>query len=322
MAIDVRAAAARDRTLAAGARWSRHVVLMAIALGLVVTMLPTGAAEILNLGLVGLGLLAGLPHGSIDHRIAVSLSGQRMAMVVLVYAGIASFSWVLLTTAGPIALLAILSLSVAHFGLGELEAVRADTGWRPTPAIAIAIGAAGTGALLLPLARSGEQLADVAAAVSPTLAVPLGNPAVRAGLAGLWVLAAMVAGAAALRAGHGVVALDIVIVGALGALAPPMVAFTVWFGGWHALRHYARLLTVDPGCTHLLAEGNAGRGVAALARAAAWPTLAAAAVLAALVVAAHSADDPTAAIGATIILLLALSMPHMLIVLWLDRTSP
>jgi Brp/Blh family beta-carotene 15,15'-monooxygenase len=322
MAIDVRAAAATGRTLAAGARWSRHVVLAAIGLSLVVTTVPAGTAETLDLVLVGLGLLAGLPHGSIDHRIAVSLSGQRMSVVVLVYAGVAAGSWVLLTTAGPIALLAILSLSVAHFGLGELEILRAVTGWRPSQAIATAIGVAGTGALLLPLARSGVQLADVAEAVSPSLAIPLGNPFLRAGLAGMWVLAAVVVAAAAVRAGHAGVALDVAIVGALGALAPPLVAFTVWFGGWHAVRHYARLLTVDAGCAHLLADGQVGRGVAVLARAAAWPTLAAAAVIAVLVLAAASADDPTAAIGTTIVVLLALSVPHMLIVMWLDRTCP
>ena len=56
--------------------------------------------------------------------------------------------------AGPLALVAVLALSVAHFGLGELEVVRATTGWRPGRAVAVAIGVAGTGALLLPLARA------------------------------------------------------------------------------------------------------------------------------------------------------------------------
>lgn len=322
MASDVRAAAAAGHTLAAGARWSRYVVLAVAGLCLVATNLPAGARAILDLVLVGIGLLAGLPHGSIDHRLAVSLSGQRMSVVVLGYAGVTAGSWVLLSTAGPIALLVILLLSVAHFGLGELEIVRTVTGWRPTRVVAAAIGVAGTGALLLPLARSGEQLADVAGAVSPSLAVALGNPAVRVGLAGVWLIAAVVVGAAAVRAGHVGIASDVAIVGALGALAPPLVAFAVWFGGWHALRHYARLLTVDADCAHFLAEGEVGRGVTTLARAAMWPTLAAAAVIALLVLVAAAADDPTAAIGTSIVALLALSVPHLLIVMWLDRTSP
>ncbi len=46
-------------------------------------------------------------------------------------------------------------------------------------AVAAAIGTAGTGALLLPLARAGDQLAAVAASISPDLGALLGSGAVR-----------------------------------------------------------------------------------------------------------------------------------------------
>jgi Brp/Blh family beta-carotene 15,15'-monooxygenase len=113
--------------------------------------------------------------------------------------------------------------------------------------------------------------------------------------------------------------LDIVLVGVLGAVAPPLVAFAVWFGGWHALRHCARLLTVDPPSAALIALGHPRRAVGGLARAARWPSLAAVVVLAALVVASATAADPAAAVGTTLVVLLALTVPHMLVVLGIDR---
>ncbi len=138
-------------------------------------------------------------------------------------------------------------------------------------------------------------------------------------VAGTWLLAAVVAIAAAARAERRAVVVDVLLVGALGLLAPPLVAFAVWFAGWHSLRHCARLLTVDPRSAGLLADGRPGAAVRALARLALWPTLAAVAALAALLVATAAAADPAQAVGGTLLVLLALTVPHMLVVLGLDQ---
>ena len=60
-----------------------------------------------------------------------------------------------------------------------------------------------------------------------------------------WVPLAAVAVSAALLAGRRGSALDVILIGALGLLTPPLAAFAVWFGGWHSLRHSARMLTRD-----------------------------------------------------------------------------
>lgn len=305
--------------VASGVRWSRRVTVATIAVALVGAALPGSAHDVLVLVLVAAGLLAGLPHGAIDHRLAARLTGWPTPVVAVAYAGVAGLTWVLLVKASAVALLPVLALSLLHFALGEVEVVRETTGWRPSRIAAAAVGIAGTGALILPLARSGTQLAGVAASISPALGVLLAAPVSRFGLAALWVTAAVVAAVSATRAHqHGVV-VDLVLVGALGALAPPLVAFAVWFGGWHALRHCARLLTVDERSAALLATGQTGRAVAALARDALWPSIAAVLVLAALVAATLTAADTVAAVGGTLLVLLALTVPHMVVVLWLDR---
>lgn len=320
MVSDIRTAVARPvDVVASGVRWSRRVVVGTLLVTLLATPLPTRAHEVLVLVLVAAGLLAGMPHGAVDHRVAARLTGWPTPVVGLAYAGAAALTWVLLVEVGAVVLLPVLALSLLHFALGELEVVRETTTWRPSRVAAAAFGLAGTGALVLPLARAGAQLSGVASAVSPALGPLLAAPTSRVALAALWVVAATVAGTSAVRAGQRGVLVDLVLVGALGLLAPPLVAFAVWFGGWHALRHSARLLTVDQPAAGLVAAGRPREAVRALARAALWPSLAAVLVLAGLLALTLTAADPVAAVGGTLLVLLALTVPHMVVVLWLDR---
>lgn len=307
--------------LSTSAVWSRWLM--------VGTVLATGGhlfgvpalSSSLVLAIVGLGLIAGIPHGAVDHLMATRLArGRSLAVIIGAYAGLAALVWVLLRWAGPTALAAVVVLSAIHFGLGELEVSRRLTGWRPSALPAIATVVAGSGALALPLARSGEQFSAVAAAVSPGLARVLAAPPLQVGVTAGWLACAVITIVAALRAGHPVVALDIVLIGALGMLAPPLVAFSVWFGGWHALRHSARLLTVEPGCAALLADGRRRRAVHRLARLAALPALAVLAAVGALVWVTLASPEPTVAVAEALRVLLALTVPHMAVVLWLDRS--
>ena len=272
--------------------------------------------------MAAVGFLAGVPHGAIDHLLAARLFADRsLAVVVAVYAGLAVAVWMVLQWAGPEALLAIVALSALHFGLGELEVSRALTGWRPGPVAASAIVIAGCGALLLPLARSGEQLQTVAMAVSPGVARIIGHATVQLFLAAVWIVAAAVAIAAALRSRHRAVALDVAMIGILGALAPPLAAFGIWFGGWHAVRHTARIMSVEPGCVALLGEGRRRDAAFRLLRLAVLPSAAALTVVAGLIWLTATANDSAAFLAEVLRVLLALTVPHMVVVFWLDRVS-
>ena len=309
------------KTLQLAATWSRRLVIAVVLVASGPTVgLPAISAPCALL-IAGLGLAAGVPHGAIDHLTATRLTGGRSIVVVSgAYAALAVATWALMAWVGPAALMLVVALSALHFGLGELEVARQLTGWRPGPAVAGAIVVAGCGALLLPLARSGDQLADVAAAVSPDVAHVFGTAAVQTGLVAAWLVAALVGVAAALWSGHRAVAVDIVLIGLLGMLASPLIAFAVWFGGWHALRHYARILTVEPGCAALVATGRRRAAVRRFVRLAAWPSLAALAVVAALGWITVLAPDPTVLVAEALRVLLALTVPHMVVVLWLDRS--
>ncbi len=302
--------------------WSRRVAVGTVLLtGGHLIGVPALAATAATV-LVGLALIVGVPHGAVDHLMAERLTGRvPLPLVVVGYAGTAGAAWALLQWGGPAAFLAVIALSGLHFGLGELEVARELTGWRPARLTAAAIVIAGSGALALPLARSGDQFAAVADAISPQLAQALGAAPVQFWATAGWAGAALIAVAASLRSGHPGVALDIGLIGLLGVVAPPLVAFAVWFGGWHALRHSARMLTVEPGCSALLAAGRRRAAVRRLARLAAPSTIAALATVAVLGWYGANAGDPVAVLAVVLNLLLALTVPHMVVVMWLDRTA-
>lgn len=272
--------------------------------------------------IAAVGFIAGIPHGAIDHVIARRFSGHTsLVAVAAVYVATAATAWALLQWAGPIALLVAVTLSALHFGMGEVEVVQQLTGWRPSRATSAAISIAGSGALLLPLARSGDQFTTLATAVSPGLATIISAPQVQTALLVTWLGAAAVAVAASLRSGQRGVALDIVLIGALGMVAPPLVAFAVWFGCWHALRHTARMVTVEPGSAALLAAGRGRAAVLRVVRLGALPSVAALMAVALLAWMTMAAPNPTAALAEVLRLLLALTVPHMVVVFWMDRVD-
>ena len=295
------------------------VLVIVIAAGSLVGQLTWSSTALL--AVAGLGVLAGVPHGGVDHVMAMRLAGRSAVVVVALYAAVAAVAWAVLQWGGPLALLVVIALSAVHFGLGELEVTTELTGWRPGGAVAAAIVIAGAGALLLPLARSGRQFSSVAAAVSPGLARLIGMAPVRTAVLVLWIVAALVAVAAALAARQPSCAVDVLLIGALGLFVPPLVAFAVWFGGWHSVRHCARMLGQEPGCAALLSRGETRAAWMRLARLAA--PMSTAAVLAVLGLAWYTAtaSDPTAALAGVLRLLLALTVPHMVVVWWLDHQS-
>lgn len=308
---------------------SRRLLVGATAAALLVAALPlhAPAADGFALACAALGLVIGLPHGAVDHLLAARMSRRPAVVAASVYGAVALAAWAALLLWGPIALTAVLALSVVHFALGEWEVVAAETGWTPSRPIAAAVALAGTGALLLPLARVGDPLREVADAVCPGLGDLLAAEPVRLAVAALWACAAAVAAVAAARDRQGAVLVDLAVIALAGALLPPLMAFGLWFGCWHGLRHLGRLLTLEPGCALLVAAGDGRGAVRRLAAVAALPTVAAAGVTAVLVAVTITDPDPTAALGGSLIVLLALTVPHMLVVLGIDlgrwrSTSP
>lgn len=282
--------------------------------------------------LLAAGFLVGLPHGAVDHLLPARHAWVRrgvtsMAMVLAGYVALALVAWAGLRLAGAVVLPLLLVVSVLHFGFGDM-ATTDPLG----PAVPLAgptrsgvtrwVAAAGRGApvvagpMLAWPGPTGSALAVVGLGRSPSGATAL--------LVGLGLLAfSAVAAGLALRAGRTGQALEIGLLVVLFVVLPPLAAFGVYFGGWHGLRHTARLLADDPRSTADLARGRLARPLGRFLRDAAVPSLVA---LSATVGLAGLAVGRADLAGPVFELLLALTVPHVVVVAWwdqhLDRRRP
>lgn len=270
---------------------------------------------------LALGLVAGLPHGAVDHLVPQRLSGGRPTMRTMsgllgAYVGLAGAFFLFARLAPSVALLVFIAASIVHFGTGEV-AFAAQRARRPARFAPQLVLGAGAPPLLVPLALRPDEVAPLVADLAPGLGWLLA-PGLRWAL--LLVAAASVTAAIVTLLGVGDrrAAAETGAVAVAFAVAPPLLVFAAYFGAWHATRHVARLLSTDPGARTALAEGRVAPGLLRFARQAALPTLAAATTLALLW---WGAGGTRGFVAANLGLLAALTMPHMVIVAQLDRAG-
>ncbi|QLH76092.1 Brp/Blh family beta-carotene 15,15'-dioxygenase [Halosimplex rubrum] len=281
----------------------------------------------------------GLPHGAVDWaalpRAATGrLAPRWLAVVGVVYllgGGAYAVAWFTVPLAAAVAFLA---LTWFHWGQGEIHPLRElldadhlDARWRRALTLAVR-GALPMGVPLL-------AFPDRYRAVLTSFVAPFGGSvpawpfttdarlALGAALAAL-TLATLAVGyrAAGHRRGWAVDAGETLLLWAYFLVVPPVFAVGLYFCCWHAPRHVARVLTLDDRAVAALEGGRLAPALGRFAREAALPTLVALVGCGALWWAAP-APEPTLA-GATGVYLVAiavLTLPHVVVVTWLDRIA-
>ena len=295
---------------------------------LLVPALATAPVWVLVVPWVLSAVFLGLPHGAADPVVPFAMRGERLragpvtafCLVYLALGALVLGVWVVAPTA---AAAGFIMLTWAHWGQGDLYALRA-LGWdahlASTGQRVLAAVVRGALPMAVPLAAFPETYAEVvaamAAAVRPDHAaaardavLSISSGAVWASLAVLLVAyAAWGAAEARSRAGWRSWRLDLGEVAGLAvffALVPPLWSLGVYFCLWHALRHLARLAP-------LVAGGSARR----LALYAAPGTLGA---LVLIGWAFNSAlREPIGGVGAYLVGIAALTVPHVVVVTWMD----
>lgn len=256
-------------------------------------------------------VVVGFPHGAFDHLVAqprLERLGRRWWVPFGVgYLGLAGLVWLAWIAAPGLTLAGFLAASVLHFGLGDVEDGLAPTG---VPR-AVAMLAYGGLPLLLPMALHPGEAAPVLAALAEVPASAMQG--VLSGTA--WLLPPWIAAFAwtllqARRERRGVA--ERLATAAGFALLPPLLAFGLYFGVGHSVRHVLRL-----GAWHDARDPAAAARW--LARVMLPAGLACAAGLGGL---ALLGQDVVAGVLAPLFrVIAALTLPHMVVTAWLERAD-
>jgi len=280
-------------------------------------------ADSLNwqVALAVVALAIGIPHGALDHLVTLPKSKPLvMAVFVAIYVAIALAAiWAILQW-NVWGFIAVVIMSATHFGIGdsafiaELDRLHNKSG-KTIPVWAYA-SAGGLLPVVIPLVnnRSTEALTKVNAnlinwhhgytseiqiAVALITAVSLSVLIIRKRFRD---------------------ALDIALLAALASVAPPLVAFAVYFGCWHAMRHTARLSSLLP---KSIAAYEAGKSVKAFTNAVipGLPALVGTLIFV-LVLAGFAKDNVSDSfLWLTLVTIWALTVPHMIVTAKLDRAA-
>jgi Brp/Blh family beta-carotene 15,15'-monooxygenase len=193
-----------------------------------------------QVALAVLALVVGIPHGAMDHAVTVpKMASIKMVLFMLAYIGVTALAIWFLLVQNVLGFQLVVLMSALHFGFGdaaflsELDARSLNRGF---PKIIYAL-AAGFTPVGIPLVSNQSQqalllvnpnLVGWATTLAPALFVS-------------FIVLNLTATSYLLIRGAKAQALDLALLLLLALAAPPLVAFAIYFGFWHALRHTGRL---------------------------------------------------------------------------------
>jgi Brp/Blh family beta-carotene 15,15'-monooxygenase len=287
-----------------------------------------------------LGLIVlGLPHGAMDHLVQPHLLRRPPTFRYLTaFVGLYLLTVLLylaLWRLAPLAALGVfLAISWLHWGQGDYDYLRLFE-QRSHPHNAFDVGliwlVRGGLPIFLPVLAFPATFARVGAGLTrwyggASLPAP-GHLFVSVGLAILLSLIVVVLWqswrdhAPKQRVGFWRDAGELVLLWVFFWRVPPVMAVGVYFCLWHSARHIGRLMLADPVTSALLTQGRLPRAAGRTALQSLPMTLGAILLLVGLYFAQQHQADATlpSLVYLYLSLIAALTIPHFLIVLWMDR---
>jgi Brp/Blh family beta-carotene 15,15'-monooxygenase len=301
-------------------KFSRFAIGFAIVISFIFAQLIESSDITWQVVVALIALAVGIPHGALDHVVTLPRSSAtKMAVFIFISVAVAIAAVVALLTWSVIGFIGVVVMSAVHFGIGDAafisEIDRRSVDRKPFQKYLYA-AAAGTLPVVIPLVS--EKSNSALEKVNPELLdwhQGLNNDLM------LWtmVLTAVVLLRLVQKRRDGE-AIDLVLLYLLAVTAPPLVAFAVYFGCWHALRHTARLTLTLPSSQAAFAEGNLKRAFIK-AVLPGTPALIGTFVVAAAIVIfrGDSLDDQF--LWVSLVVVWALTVPHMAVTARLDRKA-
>lgn len=202
-----------------------------------------------------IALAIGIPHGALDHLVTLPKAAPlKMAAFILIYVAVAIVAVIGILQFNTIGFIIVLFMSAIHFGIGDAAFI-SEIDRRTGPATKLNrwfyIPAAGFTPVFIPLVNSAST--DALASVNPALINwhQGFDSQILISVTTFSLLAILVM----IVNKRNRETVDLALLLLLAHIAPPLIAFAVYFGCWHAMRHTARLTLSLPRSIQNLEQG-------------------------------------------------------------------
>ena len=266
-----------------------------------------------------IALAIGIPHGALDHLVTLpKAQPKKMALFIAVYVAVAIVAVIGILKFNTVGFIVVLFMSAIHFGIGDAAFINEIDKRSAAPKKLnrwFYIPAAGFTPVFIPLVNSAST--DALASVNPALINwHQGLDSQILLVITLFTLIAIAVMAFEKRYRE---VLDLTVLLLLAHLAPPLIAFAIYFGCWHAMRHTARLTLSLPRCVENITQGML-RKAFSNAVIPGLPALIGTFVVAGLL-ALSGRDFTDEFFWMALVVVWALTVPHMAVTAKLDRAA-
>ena len=309
---------AKQRLFNATRSYSQLLVGVAVILSILFTAFLGSDNLNWQISLAVIALIIGIPHGALDHLVTLPKDKPaKMALFVIIYVLIAVAAvWAILQW-NVLGFQLVVIMSAAHFGIGDAafiaESERLNNGVSKSLTDRL-IYALPAGLLPVFVPLTSDLTNSALAEVNPQLINWAGSNSNLIHLLVLLIAASSLFILILKRDDKS--AMDLALLAALSILTPPLVAFAIYFGLWHALRHTARLtlnLSKSEIAYHINKPTRAFINAVIPAIRALIGTFIVAAVLAA------TNPDNSRLLWSILVVIWALTVPHMMVTAKLDK---
>jgi Brp/Blh family beta-carotene 15,15'-monooxygenase len=302
--------------------FSTLAAISAIIISGLFTLLNFGESLGWQVGLAVLALAIGIPHGAVDHLVALpATSKPKLALLIFIYVAIAVLAVLAILHWNKLGFQLVLAMSAFHFGFGDAAFIAEQDRLTGRPRIkpktqnmfAITSGAI---PVLIPLLKDSTTsalreinplLIDWASDIAPQLKF----------LVAFFFVTTLVLLINEKRIRE---VIDLIVLAALALIAPPLVAFAVYFGCWHAMRHTARLTLILPKAKSAAERNNPASSFMSAVKPG-LPALFGTVAVALAIAIIDTSNIDASYLWYLLVVVWALTVPHMLVTLKIDQSA-